>query len=284
MSFPAQAGPRNAAAPGPTHALTVDLEEWFHGIELPQERWPTTSRLRHGLDVLLRLLHDHDVKATFFVLGAVAERSPEVVSELLAEGHEIGCHGHAHQFVYKQTRQEFTEDLRRARGAIADIGVEPRGYRAPYFSITKDSLWALDIIAELGFRYDSSIFPVRNYRYGIPDASPDPYDVSTDAGELREIPLTPLRIGRFSLPFSGGAYLRILPWAVQQAAWKTATRRRMKAVAYLHPWEFDPEHPRIELPRRIELTHYARLHLTERRVDRLLKTYRFGRLDELFLA
>lgn len=276
--------PTKAASVTATHALTVDLEEWFHGIELPQEKWPETSRLRYGLDILMRLLDEHGAKATFFVLGAVAERFPEIVKELGEQGHEIGCHGYAHQFVYKQTRQEFTDDLRRARDAIAAVGVEPQGYRAPYFSITKSALWALDVIRELGFRYDSSVFPVRNYRYGIPDASPEPYEVSTPAGPLWEIPLTPLRLGSFSLPFSGGAYLRILPWAVQRAAWSIATRRHITAVAYLHPWELDPAHPRIDLPRRIELTHYARLRLTEPRLRRLLRRYRFRRLDELFLT
>ncbi len=276
--------PTNAPSAAPTHALTVDLEEWFHGIELPQEKWPETSRLRFGLDALLKVLDDHRVKATFFVLGAVAERFPEIVKELVEEGHEIASHGYAHQFVYKQTRQEFADDLRRARDTLADAGAEPLGYRAPYFSITKEALWALDVVRELGFRYDSSIFPVRNYRYGIPDASPEPHEVATPAGPLREIPLTPLRIGSFSLPFSGGAYLRILPWAVQSAAWSIATRRDARVVAYLHPWELDPDHPRIELPRRIALTHYARLQVTEPRLRRLLKTYRFGRLDELFLA
>lgn len=234
--------------------------------------------------MLLQLLDDHGAKATFFVLGPIAERFPEVVRELADAGHEIGCHGHAHEFVYKQTREEFTSDVRRALDALGAADAEPKGYRAPYFSITKESLWALDVIAELGFRYDSSIFPVRNYRYGMRDASPEPHDIATSAGALREIPVTPLRLGPFSLPFSGGAYLRILPWSVQWAAWSIATRRRTTTVAYVHPWELDPDHPRIELPRRITLTHYARLHLTEPRLRRLLKKYRFRRLDELFLA
>ena len=267
-----------------THAFTVDLEEWFHGIELPEAEWPTSSRLHVGLDRLLTLLGEHGVKATFFVLGAVAERFPDVVAELAGDGHEIGCHGHFHRFVYRQTPEQFAADLARARDSVgAAAGRQPAGYRAPYFSITENSLWALDILCEHGFTYDSSIFPVRNYRYGIADARRDPHEIATSAGAIQEVPLTPLRVANANLPFAGGAYLRILPWSLQRLAWITAMRRRMRVVAYIHPWELDPEHPRIELPRRVALTHYARLRLTERRLRRLLSTYRFGRLDDVFL-
>lgn len=265
------------------HAFTVDLEEWFHGIELAAADWPSASRLRVGLDPLLALLDDHGVTATFFVLGAVAERHPAVVAELAAAGHEVGCHGHLHQFVYRQTPEEFRADVRRARAVIADAaGVAPAGYRAPYFSVRADSRWALDVLAEEGFAYDSSIFPVRNDRYGIPDASPEPFTVETATGPLEEIPLTPLRVAGTNLPFSGGAYLRILPWAVQQAAWRAAERRGMRVIAYVHPWELDPDHPRIPLRRRVAATHYARLGVTERRLGRLLHQYQFGRLDDVF--
>ncbi len=268
---------------GPAHAFTVDLEEWYHGIELPEACWPTESRLRVGLDRLISLLDDHQVKATFFVLGAVAERFPDVVCELSDAGHEIACHGHAHRFVYKQSPEEFRGDLRRARHSVAEAaGTFPAGYRAPYFSIRKDSLWALEILAEEGFVYDSSIFPVRNYRYGIPDAPHEPHDLATATGRLREIPLTPARLGNQNLPFSGGAYLRILPWWAQRLTWGAADRAGRRVIAYIHPWELDPEHPVIQLPRRVAATHYARLRLTERRLNRLLTTYRFGRLDEVF--
>jgi polysaccharide deacetylase family protein (PEP-CTERM system associated) len=265
------------------HAFTVDLEEWFHGIELAEDAWPSDSRLRVGLDRLLLLLDRHDVRATFFVLGAVAERHPRVVAELAAAGHEIGCHGHSHRFVYRQSPAEFRDDLRRARDVVADAaGRPPTGYRAPYFSIRKDSLWAFEVLAEEGFVYDSSVFPVHNYRYGIPDAPREPHDVETPSGSLRELPLTPARLFNQNLPFSGGAYLRILPWWVQKLAWATADRSQRRVIAYVHPWELDPHHPVIDLPRRVALTHYARLGLTERRLARLLSAYRFGRLDEAF--
>lgn len=273
-----------AAAGGrPRHAFTVDLEEWFHGIELDEADWPTESRLRIGVDRLLRLLDQHQTSATFFVLGEVAHRHPALVAELAAMGHEIGCHSDRHRFVYKQTPAEFRDDLRRARDRVGDAaGFAPTGYRAPYFSIRKDSLWALEILVEEGFHYDSSVFPVHNDRYGIPDAPTEAHDIDTPAGPVREIPLTPAKVGRFNLPFSGGAYLRILPWAVQRLAWAVADRSEHPTIAYIHPWELDPDHPRIALRRRVAATHYARLRLTEPRLNRLLRRYRFGRLDDVF--
>jgi len=272
----------SAADDRPQHAFTVDLEEWFHGIELPPEEWPDSSRLKIGLDRTLALLDQHDVRATFFVLGVIAERFPEVVAQLAADGHEIGCHSYRHEFIYQQSPEEFRADLRRARDAIGDAtGAAPRAYRAPYFSVRKDSLWALEVLAEEGFAYDSSIFPVHNDRYGIPDAPREPYDAVTGEHVLREVPLTPIRILGTNLPFSGGAYLRILPWWAQSMLWRRADRKRMSVIAYIHPWELDPDHPRIDLRRRVAATHYARLSLTERRLDRLLSRYRFGRLDAL---
>jgi len=267
----------------PRHAFTVDLEEWFHGIELPEHTWPMESRLHLGLDRLLSLLELHSVKATFFVLGVVAERFPEIVRELDLGGHEIACHGHSHQFVYHQSPGQFREDIRRSRGSIGmAVGSPPRGYRAPYFSIRRDSLWAIDILASEGFTYDSSIFPVHNYRYGIPDAPCAPHDLYTAEGPVRELPMTPAHLLGRQLPFSGGAYLRILPWWAQWLAWKAADRQGNIVITYIHPWELDPDHPVVALPRRVSLTHYARLPLTERRLDRLLSQFDFGRLDEVF--
>ena len=265
------------------HAFTVDLEEWYHGIELDPADWPAESRLRIGLDRLRALLTERDVKATFFVLGVVAEQHPALVAELAADGHEIGCHGHRHQFAYRQGADDFRADLVRARDAIGDAtGAAPAGYRAPYFSIRDDSRWALDVLADEGFRYDSSIFPVRNDRYGIPDASREPFAIPTPSGALLEIPLTPVRVAGTNLAFSGGAYLRILPLAVQRFAWRLAERQGMRVVAYIHPWELDPDHPRIPLRRRVAATHYARLGVTERRVRTLLREHDFGRMDDVF--
>ena len=202
-----RAVPRRASSDSTSrhHAFTVDVEEWFQGIELNPSDWPSDSRLHTGLDPLMELLEScGGVKATFFVLGAVAERFPEVVAEIARAGHEVGCHGHQHEFVYRQSPEEFRSDLQRARDALGNAtGDAPIGYRAPYFSINSDSLWALDILSEEGFVYDNSIFPVKNDRYGIPDAPRTPFDVPTTSGTLVEIPLTPLRIGGVNLPFSG---------------------------------------------------------------------------------
>jgi polysaccharide deacetylase family protein (PEP-CTERM system associated) len=265
------------------HALTVDLEEWYHGIELPEQAWPSDSRLHVGLDRLLGLLDHHRVSATFFVLGVVADRFPRLIADLASSGHEIACHGHRHRLVYEQSPEEFRDDIASARDAVGGAaGCAPSGYRAPYFSIRSDSLWALDILAEQGFSYDSSIFPVSNYRYGIPDAPVSPHLVPTPFGQITELPLTPLRVATKNVPFSGGAYLRILPWSVQRVAWTIAERGERPLIAYIHPWELDPDHPRIKLPWRIAATHYARLRLTERRLDRLLSQHAFGRLDRVF--
>jgi polysaccharide deacetylase family protein (PEP-CTERM system associated) len=216
-------------------------------------------------------------------LGAVAERFPEIIGDLARDGHEIGCHSHLHQFVYRQTPDEFRADLVRARDTIAAAaGITPTGYRAPYFSIREDSRWALEILADEGFRYDSSIFPVRNHRYGIPHAQRVPFEIATPSGSVYEVPLTPIQIAGKNVAFSGGAYLRILPAAVQRLAWKAAERQHMRVVAYIHPWELDPEHPRVPLRRRVAATHYARLGVTERRLRALFRAHRFGRLDDVF--
>lgn len=264
------------------NAFTVDLEEWFHGIELLPANWPTTSRLSVGLSRLIRLLDDAHVHATFFVLGAVARSHPEIVRELHDAGHEISSHGDLHEFVYKLTPAEFRSDLRRAADAISDAtGHLPLGYRAPYFSITSQSLWALDVLAEEGYAYDSSVFPVHNPRYGIAGADVRPFSHTIGQRVLVEIPLTPLQLFGQRLPFSGGAYLRILPQVVQRIAWRIQSQRQ-PIVAYIHPWELDPDHPRIHLPKRIARTHYARLDVTERRLRRLLHRYEFESLSNVF--
>jgi polysaccharide deacetylase family protein (PEP-CTERM system associated) len=265
-----------------TNAFTVDLEEWFHGVELAPANWPTTSRLHVGLDRLVRLLDESQVRATFFVLGAVARSHPEVVRDLCEAGHEIASHGDLHEFVYRQTPATFREDLLRSAEAIQNAcGTAPEGYRAPYFSITNASRWALDVLAEEGYRYDSSIFPVKNPRYGIDQAPVRPFQHDFETKVLTEIPLTPLQLFGQRLPFSGGAYLRILPQLVQKAAWSLQARRQ-PLVAYIHPWELDPDHPRIELPRRVALTHYANLNKTERRLAALLRSRDFGSISSVF--
>jgi len=264
-----------------TNALTVDLEDWYHGIELPPSRWREfADRLGPVTDRLLKILDARDMRATFFVLGDVAERQPELVSRIRSAGHEIGTHGCSHRFVYEQGEDEFREDIRRSLELLAGCGcADVIGHRAPYFSITRESLWALDTLAELGIRYDSSIFPVANYRYGIPDAPQWPHRVN--GGSLFEFPISTWRVGGRNLPIAGGAYFRLLPYSVTRRGIAAINRAGHPAVFYIHPWELDPDHPRIKLPRRIAVTHYANLRATERRLERLLGEFRFAPMREV---
>lgn len=286
-SSPSPHRTRNALDGRHEHVFTVDLEEWFHGVDLAPSDWPTESRLDIGLTPLLRLLDSRGVRATFFVLGVVARRFPQLVTELFDAGHEIACHGHTHQLIYRQTPRQFREDIRRAKHAIADaIGQLPTGYRAPFFSVRKDTLWALEILAEEGFSWDCSVFPVINDRYGIPRAPTTPFNVSVGSGacSIFEVPMTTVSILGTNFPFSGGAYLRILPSAVQRLAWRRATHLGQHVVLYIHPWELDPSHPRIPMSTRLSTTHYARLDVTERRLAAVLERYPFGTVTDVFLS
>lgn len=263
-----------------TNALTVDLEDWYHGIELPPERWGEfDDRVVRSCQVLLGVLDELDVRATFFVLGDVAERHPELVREVASAGHEIGSHGCAHRFVYDQDEDEFRADVGRSVALLGECGCDDVvGYRAPYFSITQRSLWALNVLAELGIRYDSSIFPVHNYRYGIPDAEPTPHRVD---GTLMEFPISTWRVAGRNVPVAGGAYFRLLPYSITRRGIAAINRAGNPAVFYIHPWELDPDHPRIRLPRRIAATHYANLRATERRLRRLLRQFSFAPMREV---
>ncbi len=273
--------PRRVA--GPTHAFTVDVEDWAHGIPIDsaaRERLP--DRLERGMDRLLAQLAARDVRATFFLLGPVVRRHPALARRLAEAGHELGCHGWSHDLIYSMTPERFRAETRDALETIREAsGVTVRAYRAAYFSITRRSLWALDILAELGFKYDSSIFPVRNWRYGIPDWEPEPTRIDTPNGTLYEFPITvrPL-LGR-RIPVGGGAYFRLYPFAVTAANFRWAERAGRPVVFYLHPWELDPNHPRIPFHWRARLTHYANLRSTEPKLARLLADFRFGPLGEV---
>jgi len=257
------------------HIFTVDLEEWFHGLDLAPSDWPRESRVARGLTPVLELLGEFDVRATFFVLGAVAERNPRLVAEIADQGHEIASHGHMHQLIYQQDPAQFRSDVRRATAAIASAsGVVPRGYRAPSFSVTKRSLWALDILREEGFDWDCSIFPVIHDRYGIPRAMTSPWKVGSEDG-LLEWPMSTVRVMGHNVAFSGGAYLRVLPLWAQRWAWRRAATQGQSVVLYIHPWELDPFHPRVKMSRRLQLTHYARLGSTQRSLRQLLTSYKF---------
>lgn len=265
------------------NALTIDFEDWYQGLEIPHTQWDGfEDRIVPVGRRLLALFAEAGVTATFFILGKVAERHPEIVREIAAAGHEIGTHGYSHTLIYQLTPEKFREELALSVRLLEDISGQPvRGHRAPFFSITRQSLWALDILGELGIRYDSSVFPVRNYRYGIPDAPRWPYEVETPSGGLQEFPITTWQKWGRNLPVAGGAYFRIYPYALTRTAFRALNREGKAAVFYLHPWEIDPQHPRIPLPRRIALTHYFNLQATEGRLRQLLRDFRFAPMKEV---
>jgi polysaccharide deacetylase family protein (PEP-CTERM system associated) len=265
------------------HAFTVDVEDWYHGIPIGEgARRGAERRLHIGVDRLLRLLETGGHRATFFFLGPVAEEHGDLVRQIHRQGHEIGCHGWSHDLVYSMTPERFREETQRAAGVLAAIIGEPiTAYRAAYFSITRRSLWAFEVLASLGFRYDSSVFPVRNWRYGIPDFDPRPQRLDTAAGPLYELPISVRRVFGRNIPVSGGAYFRLYPYALSAANIRHAEAAGRPIVFYLHPWELDPSHPRVDFDWRARLTHYVNLDRTEPRLQRLLRDFRFGTLGDV---
>ena len=270
------------------NALSVDLEEYFQvsnfaGL-IERSRWETLpSRVRESTRRLLDAADATGNRATFFVLGWVAERHPDLVREIAARGHEIACHGYGHELVYELGPERFRADLRRARAAIEQAtGSAVYGYRAPSYSITEASLWALQILVEEGFRYDSSIFPIRHHRYGIPGFARRPVRVVLASGvAIREFPLTTLAAGPWSLPLAGGAYLRFLPLPLFSWGLGRLVAAGEPTVLYVHPWEIDPEQPRQATSWLVRVNHYHNLHRTEARLRQLLERFRFAPLGEV---
>jgi polysaccharide deacetylase family protein (PEP-CTERM system associated) len=264
--------------------MTVDVEDWFHvqalSSVIPRKSWPEREyRVVANTRRFLELFAAHGVKATFFVLGWVAERSPELVREIAAAGHEIGCHGLSHRLVYTQTPAEFREETRRSKALIEDAaGVAVAGYRAATYSITRRSLWALDVLIDAGFSYDSSIFPVRHDVYGIPDAPTAPGRIQAPSGrEIVEFPLTTARYFGQRLPVSGGGYFRLLPYWLNRAGLAQVNQKAGQPfVFYLHPWEIDAEQPRVRPGLLSRVRHYTNLSRVEGRLRRLMGEFRFG--------
>ena len=264
------------------NAMTVDVEDYFHVStferSVPRARWDSLeSRVRANTERLLAIFDAADIRATFFVLGWVGEKFPDLVRRI-AERHEVSSHGYAHRLVYMQTRKEFREDVRRSKDVLESItGAPVLGYRAASFSITQESLWALDVLIDEGFRYDASIFPIHHDRYGIPDAPRRPFMIQRPSGALVEIPASTVRFGPLNLPVAGGGYFRILPYAWTQ--WGIARlndREAQPAIFYLHPWEIDPGQPKLPTGWLGKVRHYTNLHKTEASLVRLLKAFRFG--------
>ncbi len=270
------------------NAMTVDLEDWYHSIEsIPTHDWGKyETRLYEGTYKLLEMFRLVDLRGTFFVLGDVAAKHPSLVRSIQSSGHEIATHGYAHRLVYRQTPREFREDVRRSVGVIEDIIQEKvRGYRAPYWTITKESYWALDVLMEEGIKYDSSIYPIKTYLYGIPDAPVYPYLVKgNNGGELVEFPPSTVTIGGVRIPVAGGFYLRALPsWAVRLGL-RRINRAGHPAMVYLHPPEFDAMKPVVKLPFKERILHYYNLGVVEEKLRSLLSEFPFGSIKNVLSA
>ncbi len=270
------------------NALTFDVEEYFqvHAFEgvIPRDQWAELpSRVAEGTQAILRLLRGANTQATFFILGWVAERQPELVRAIAADGHELATHGFAHARVCDLTPADFRTDVERSLESIrrACPNAEVRGYRAPSFSIDEKTFWAFDILAELGLSYDSSISPVSLHdRYGIPSAS---RYVSRLAAGLLEIPVSTIRGFGCNWQVAGGGYFRLAPLAVTSWAIRQINGEGQPAVVYLHPWEFDPDQPRIEAaPLKSKLRHYLNLRHTEERLRQLLDQFQFATMERVF--
>ena len=259
--------------------LMIDLEDWYHGIELQNSALAKCKdRVEQNVQKVLWILSENKTKATFFILGCVAEKFPSLVREIAELGHEIGSHGYGHEFIYKLTKAQFASDLKKSIDILEQtIGNPIKSYRAPYFSITEKSIWALEILTEQGIEYDSSIVPLNNYRYGIPDTPRYPHQIKTqNGGSLLEIPISTIKLFGRNLSLIGGFYLRFFPYSLIKRAIQRINREGDSAVVYLHPWELDPYHPKLNLPPRIKLTHYHNLLSTERKLRALLKDFDFA--------
>jgi polysaccharide deacetylase family protein (PEP-CTERM system associated) len=262
------------------HAFTVDVEEWYHPLRFYRDTTPIEERRLHaGMDCLITLLDAHDIRATFFWVAETAAAYPEIIKDLAAQGHEIGCHGLKHdRMVYDLSPDQFREETAQALGMLGDLSGRPvTSYRAPCFSITSQSLWALDILAQLGITIDSSIFPVRNWRYGLPEWAPGPRAVDR-SGQLWEAPLSTRTICGLKIPAVGGAYFRIYPYSFTARNLRHLESIGERAVFYIHPWELDPEHPFVAFHWKACVTHYFGLKFTEKRLRRLLSEFHFTTL------
>lgn len=274
---------------GMLNALTIDVEDYYQvsGFEsqVRFEQWPDyESRVVGNTWRLLEMLHFHQVKATFFILGWIAERHPQVVLAIHQEGHEIASHGYRHQLVYNMSREKFRQDTDRSKSILEALcGVPVVGYRAASYSIIDETLWALETLHELGFQYDSSIFPIYHDRYGIPNASRFPhYYCLSEGRKLLEFPLSTVRLLSRNVPIAGGGYLRFFPYRfIRWGIRRINGLENAPANIYLHPWEIDPGQPRINGSRLSQFRHYLNLDKTESRLRRLLLDFRFAPLRQL---
>ena len=269
------------------HIFSVDVEEYFHvsafdGIVAPSSWNALPSRVGASMDRLLDLLARHETSATFFVLGWIARRNPSVVRRIAAEGHEIASHGWSHRRVGTLSAEELRAEARDSKRLLEDIGgTMVRGFRAPSFSIGAAERWALEVLVEEGYEYDSSIFPIRRPGYGDPTAPVVPHVIPLEAGALLEIPPATVELAGVRFPGAGGGYLRHLPFGCTRAVLRALERRGVAGMFYVHPWELDPGQPRMPVPRLTRIRHYRNLERVESRLDRLLGEFRFTSVEAL---
>ncbi|WP_374593232.1 XrtA system polysaccharide deacetylase [Aquabacterium sp.] len=269
------------------NALSVDVEDYFQvsamAPRIRREDWDhIPCRIERNVDLLLGLFDEHGAKATFFTLGWIAQRYPMLVRRIVDAGHELASHGDSHLRASEQSPQDFLADIVRAKALLQDIaGVPVQGYRAPSFSIGDGNLWAFDCLEQAGYRYSSSVYPVQHDHYGMPDAPRFPYQ---PAQSLTEIPVTTARALGRNLPAGGGGYFRLLPYAVSRWAIRRVNQQdRQPAIFYTHPWEFDPEQPRVaDIDWKTRFRHYVNLHRTESRLRRLVQDFKWDRVDRVF--
>ncbi|MDC0661953.1 XrtA system polysaccharide deacetylase [Marinobacter sp. SS21] len=272
-----------------TNALTIDVEDYFQVAALAEavkrNDWTSMEyRVEKNTDVLLQLFADRGIHATFFVLGWVAERSPGLVRRISEAGHEVASHGYSHQLIYTQTPEVFRAETRKSKRILEDsLGAAITGYRAASYSITAQSRWALDILCEEGFLWDSSIFPVHHDRYGMPGTPHEPYILQAPGGGiLKEFPLSTCPIGSYRLPIAGGGYFRLFPYWLTQWGLQKINRSGQPFIFYLHPWEIDPGQPRLKVKPLSRFRHYNNLHRCKGRLEKLLERFQFGTVSEVF--
>lgn len=277
----------NPTEQGALSAFSVDVEDYYHAEALrpfcPRSKWGSfQDRVERNTDRILDLLHARSIRGTFFILGCVAEKHGGLVRRIAAAGHEIASHGYDHELVYNQTPEAFREDVRRARRLLQDLsGQDVIGYRAPSYTIVRRTLWALRILVEEGYSYDSSIFPIPRRRYGMPKAPRLPNRIDLDVASIAEFPLPTIPLGPINFPVTSGAYLRLLPFAFQRATIRRMLDGAIPFVLSIHPWEIDPGQPRFPVGIRTRWTHYHNLSVAESRLCALLSLGRFRPLAEV---
>lgn len=278
----------SAKTPHPlVNALTVDVEDYFQvsafAPHIKRSEWNTREcRIERNVDCILQMLSNQNTKATFFTLGWIAERYPQLVGRIVEQGHELASHGYGHERASDLTEDAFFADIHRAKIMLEDLGgAEVKGYRAPSFSIGTGNLWAFDSLARAGYRYSSSVYPIRHDHYGMPDSPRFAYQVRPG---LLEIPVTTVRALGRNLPSSGGGYFRLLPYALSRWMLKRVnTLDRQPGIFYFHPWEIDVAQPRVEgISSKTRFRHYVNISRMEARLAQLLRDFKWGRMDEVF--